>query len=62
MNLAKTTRTLFGAALALAAVCIVVAPSVASRTDATPAAAVAHRFVPTTIEIAARDEEAAPTF
>jgi hypothetical protein len=61
MNLARTTRTLFGAAIALAAVCIVAAPSVASRRDVAPST-VTHRFVPTTVQIAVRDEEAAPTF
>ena len=61
MNPFKSIRTTLGAALALAAVGLVVAPSVASRSEATPSA-VAHRFVPTTAEIAARDEEAAPTF
>ena len=61
MNPFMSTRTTVGVALALAAVGLVVAPSVASRSDATPSA-VAHRFVPTTVEIVARDEEAAPTF
>jgi hypothetical protein len=61
MSLDKTTHTFFAAALALAIACIVAAPSVASRSEPTPAA-VEHRFVPATVEIADRDEEPAPTF
>ena len=61
MNLARTSRTFFGAAVALAAICIAIAPSVASRGEPAPAA-LAHRFVPTHVEIVALDEEAAPTF
>jgi len=61
MNLASTTRTFFGAAAALAALGIAIAPSVAGRGEPAPAA-LAHRFVPTNAEIVAVDEEAPPTF
>jgi Spy/CpxP family protein refolding chaperone len=61
MKMPKNTRLVSAAAMALAAVGLVVAPSVASRSEPS-SVAVAHRFVPTTVEIAPRDEEAAPTF
>ena len=49
------------AAIAVAALGLVV-PSHADPDAAVPSAAAAHVFVPTTVEIASRDEFPAPTF